>query len=477
MVGLIRVMMKHEWICFLLTAVVLLRTPTLLEPYWYGDEGIYLTIGHAMHSGEQLYKDIHDNKPPLIYTVAAVVDGNQFWYRFVAAGVNILTVFLFGLTAKKVLTDKRWGVIIISWLFALLTNLPFWEGNIGNAENFFLLFTVAAAYLIVSAPAGSTKAAWWAGIFIGIGGLFKIPALLEVGVWPLIWLATREKKWFKNSFVHGVAAVLPFLLSLIYFTLQGTLKNYLIAAGLQNAGYVSSWGAQYGIYSLTTRVVLAVILVAILIAGAIKLGKRATWIGVWLVVTLFAALMSNRPYPHYLLQVTPPLALAAGLLGWGKVKERTAGLVGIIMVATIFVGWPFWAYSTVGYYRNFVSWVAGAKNTNQYYAWFNGQVNENYLTAKQIRETTSETDKIFVWGDEPVIYALAKRNPVGRYTSKYHVLDFKAQQETMQKLQTEMPKVIVSFGEEDKLPGLGGLLETNYTSVYMLGNGKMYRKL
>ena len=41
----------HEAILIILGVVVFLRVPSLFEPYWYGDEGIYLTIGRAMRSG------------------------------------------------------------------------------------------------------------------------------------------------------------------------------------------------------------------------------------------------------------------------------------------------------------------------------------------------------------------------------------------------------------------------------------------
>ena len=60
----------HEAILIILGVVVFLRVPSLFEPYWYGDEGIYLTIGRAMRGGMELYKEVHDNKPPLLYVVA-----------------------------------------------------------------------------------------------------------------------------------------------------------------------------------------------------------------------------------------------------------------------------------------------------------------------------------------------------------------------------------------------------------------------
>lgn len=53
-----------KWLCVLMALVVILRVPSFFEPYNYGDEMIYLTLGQGMRQGLTLYKDIHDNKPP-----------------------------------------------------------------------------------------------------------------------------------------------------------------------------------------------------------------------------------------------------------------------------------------------------------------------------------------------------------------------------------------------------------------------------
>ena len=75
--------MKKRWLVIVLALVVVLRIPSLFEPYWYGDEAIYLTIGQAINRGVPLYSGTHDHKPPLLYLVAAVA-GNEFWLKFAA---------------------------------------------------------------------------------------------------------------------------------------------------------------------------------------------------------------------------------------------------------------------------------------------------------------------------------------------------------------------------------------------------------
>ena len=46
---------------------IILRIPSLAEPHWYGDEGVYAGVAYAMENGKVLYTQVWDNKPPGIY--------------------------------------------------------------------------------------------------------------------------------------------------------------------------------------------------------------------------------------------------------------------------------------------------------------------------------------------------------------------------------------------------------------------------
>src|SRR6266702_1389868 len=72
-----------------------LRLPSLIEPYWYGDEGIYEVVGKAMNQGHLLYRDIWDNKPPLLYVMYALSQGDQPTIKTVSLIVWILTIIAF----------------------------------------------------------------------------------------------------------------------------------------------------------------------------------------------------------------------------------------------------------------------------------------------------------------------------------------------------------------------------------------------
>jgi hypothetical protein len=102
-------------------------------------------------------------------------------------------------------------------------------------------------------------------------------------------------------------------------------------------------------------------------------------------------------------------------------------------------------------------------------------VNNNYEIAAIVAGGSTPDDRLFVWGDEPMIYALARRNPVGKYLVKYHIKDFRGERTTMEVLTREPPKYVVSFGEEEELPGLTSWLTNYYKLQKTVGQAQIYR--
>ncbi len=470
-------MQKRNWGLGIILAVTLfLRIPSLFEPYWYGDEAIYLTIGQAIYKGVRLYAQIYDNKPPLIYLVAAVVDGNLFWYKFVLLIWVLVTIWVFYKLAEKIFEKRLW-VMISTAIFAFGTSWTKLEGNIGNAELFFLPFTVTTVWLLWEHKP-DLKRIFLAGILLGLGGLFKVPAVLEAAIWPLVWIVFGDRDWWRKTLVFGSGVALPILASLGYFLANGSLDEYIKAVWIQNLPYILSWKATTeaaGIFSLKARAALMFILGAPILGLSKRIGKRGVIIGLWGLIALFAALLSGRPYPHYMLQALAALALCPGLLVTGKIWEKIIGGLLIILTAGVVVMFNFYNYATINYYANFISWVFKKESTQSYIGWFDPQVNNNYKIAELVKAGSLPQDKIFVWGDMPMLYALTKRSPVGKYTVKYHIKELNAENETMEMLISNPPKYIIDFGSHQDLPGLSGLLNDAYLLQKNVGQVMIWR--
>ena len=277
----------------------------------------------------------------------------------------------------------------------------------------------------------------------------------------------------------------PIILSLIYYATRGGFEPYLRSALLQNVGYLSSWktgdnpaSGPFVISGLMLRAIILLIGTAGLWAARLKfkLSLKTSFASLWFLFALFGALLSARPYPHYLIQPAVPAALLLVILFIDKAKiaKVVVGLQAAVAIAAyLFVG--FWGYSILPYYQNFFSWAAGNKTQAEYFGYFGEQVNRSYKISKYIRNTTSSDDKIFVWGDDPYIYPLSQRLPAGRYTVAYHVIDFNAYDETAVAITIQKPKIIVWLDYDRRFPQLSAIISNNYVKAGNIDGATIFR--
>lgn len=465
-----------DWPIFLiilLFVLLLFRLPSLFEPVWYGDEGIYLTLGQAVRQGQTLYLDIHDNKPPLLYLLSALA-GSVFWSRFILLVWMMGTTIAFFKLAKKLFKQLPLVLFLIS-AFVLLTSLPLFEGTITNAEHFFIGLIILGVYFFLE------KKFWLSGLLVGLGFLFKSPPFFD-------WLAllifsfftiSLTKKKIVSQVVREISPLiisfwLPTLLVFVFYALKGkALFFYLESVWQQNFPYLFSWGGDQGNGFLTSplffrgMVLLAVL--ALLFVGRKRLAKESAFflILLWLILALFGALLSSRPYPHYLLQIIAPSILLVGFL-WQLFFQKASwqlilwGLVPVVLLTTAFFYYGFYTYSVTGYYQNFAQFVLGKKSWPDYLNWFDRNTYRNYQVASFIDDSLPPREPIFIWGNEPSIYALSRRLPVGRYTVAYHIIDFKRYQEVLSALEETPPKLIIyDLGFDRSFPGLLAFLSRN----------------
>src|SRR3989338_1589020 len=128
----------------------LLRWPSLFEPYWYGDEGVYQAVGMIINSGVPLYSGAWENKPPLLLILYALLNSDQFLIRITSLIFGLLSVWFFYLIARRLSPKSKNGVMIATFAYAFLFGINLIEGNIANAENFMMLPILAGVYLFTS---------------------------------------------------------------------------------------------------------------------------------------------------------------------------------------------------------------------------------------------------------------------------------------------------------------------------------------
>lgn len=472
---------KNKFLFAVLFITILLRIPSLFEPYWYGDEGIYLTLGEAIRQGLVLYRDIYDNKPPLLYLLTAL-SGNLFWFRFMLLIANTATVYFFYKLAQNLLSCDKKIIKVATLIFAVLSSLPLIEGNIANAEIFMILPAIVGFYLILEKERLSFHILFTAGLLFSIAMLFKVPAILDFGA-LLFFLLCFKFRWQFFSKLLFFPLLLGFLLplaaTLIYFWSQNALSQYFTAAFLQNFSYLSSWQTGSHInWSPSTLSVRALILLVFLFLVWLWFKKDKTnfvLIPVWFLFALFGATLSGRPYPHYLIQLLPPSCLLVGGLCGKEIRRKIAFLVclGLLVLALIY--YRFWNYPVFSYYQNFTLFALGKGGQAEYFSWFNPKVPQTYNLARFLITHTNPRERVFLWGDSPMVYALSHRLPVGQYTASYHIIDLEAYNEVIGILQREKPRFIIDLDDETRsFPQLNSLLAQQYVFIQKIGQARIF---
>jgi 4-amino-4-deoxy-L-arabinose transferase-like glycosyltransferase len=457
--------LKKHWFLLVLILVFLLRLSSLFEPFTYGDEGVYLTLGQAVRKGLVLYRDIHDNKPPLIYLLAALARTFSV-YRILFLVWSFLTVFVFFQFSQAFFKKNFWSVVVATTAFAFLSNLHTFEGNVANAENFMLLPTILGFFCLFRLPRDSKLTWLGAGFFLSLAVLFKVPAIFDFGALMVIafflFLEKKKKKFLDllfNFLFLFAGLLIPITFSLLYYTSQNALSQYLKAAFFQNLPYLSSWsGSQVQAAGLPLPLLIRGLLVFLLVVYLYLIRKKISLVSqiilIWFAFTWFAALLSSRPYPHYLLQVLPSLSLALGFLFYESLKNKKEKIIPFLLLFvflfTIYF-FHFWGYKNLPYYTNFYQFALEKKSLTQYWSDYDERAQDFYQVATYLKSHTLPSEKIFIWGNDPFIYALTERLPVGRYTTTYHIIDFGQKEEILDQLQEQLPRYLV-VDQEEKSP-------------------------
>ena len=467
---------------FILALSFFLKIPSLFEPNHYGDEGIYQAIGQVVRRGGILYRDAWDNKPPLLYLIYALFNGDQFPLRFLSLIFTLLAIVVFYLLAQKVFPKRPKIAFFTTLLFAILNSLPLLEGNIANSENFMLFPTVLAFYLTFkNFPKVKTSFLLVSGLLLSLAFLFKIVAIFDFGALFLflaIGLWDQRKLQIKAVIKLSLGFLLLVGLATLIFLTQGTLKEFLSAAFSQNVSYVA-WGNKFlnAWGAMILKLLLLALFCLFLLLKRTGLDKGRLLIFLWWSFSLFNAFFAGRPWTHYLLVLVPSFCL---LLGLFFQTSRARLLTAILILSTLYLAvTKFWLYEqTLGYYPNFFSFILGRKTLSEYRSFWGEHVNRDYRVAQFLTLKTSPDEPVFVWGNNAQVYALAKRPPASRYVVAYHMhFSPQAEKETIQDLLKTQPQYfVVLLPQSEPLKNLGIILSRNYDPVFTEEGVTIYEK-
>jgi len=469
----------------------LLRLPSLFEPDWYGDEGIYQVLGMGIRAGRLLYRDIFDNKPPFLYLLYSLVNSDQFFIRLLSLVFGLISVWVFFYLSKKMFDNPKASYITTS-IFAVLFGLPLIEGNIANAENFMLLLNISAAFLVIKSleyKAQNTKylILTIAGFILGLSFLFKIVAVFDFAAFFAflffvnysqklldIFIVKNFIKEIKNLLPLIIGFIIPVTVTTIFFLLNHAFSNFLTATFFSNIDYVG-YGNKLIIPQgfLILKLVLLGTFSFFVFFKRKTLGNSFVFVSLWLAFSLFNAFFSQRPYTHYVLVLLPAFCLMIGLFLLNKNFSKLSGVLTITSFIAILLSFTFYI-KTVLYYPNFIFFVIDGTHVNSYQKFFDKSTPWNYEIANYINSNAGPKDNIFIWGNNAQVYYLTGKLPPGKYTAAYHITSYKdGYSNTKKGLDISKPKFIVIMPNA----GLYPFSLSGYYQKINIDNITIYEKL
>src|SRR3989344_2841500 len=437
---------KICWFLLIISAFFfLLRIPSFIEPYWYGDEGIYQVIGMGLRNGRLLYRDIWDNKPPLLYVLYALYNSDQFTIRLVSAlfGIGSIIVFYFlaqNLFKKHILLFSAGLILSFAFLFKIVAIFDF------IAFFLFLFF--------VHHPKNFSKK--------------NISRIVEYSTYSI-----------KTFLQLLLGFFIPIFITVLFFFFQGALPDFLHAAFIQNVGYVG-----YGNTLFFTQGLLVIKLILLsgvcffLFLKRAHIPKILLFILLWLSFSVFNAFFSARPYTHYALVLLPSFCLFLGATFSNRLKtlskaeqKRQKILLTLLIVLIILVYKNFWLYGkNISYYQNFFLFLTNKKSVTMYRSFFDSKTPRDYELSALIKP---KKDTLFIWGNNAQVYTLLGALPPGRYTVAYHInSSLQTLKETELALSKIKPKYIIIMPDVGIFPySLSG-----YNQIYKIRDVSIYER-
>lgn len=468
-----------------------LRYPSLYEPRWYGDEGIFAAVAENMRHGRTLYSDAWDNKPPLIFFTYAGVQSalgpGIFPLHLVTTIVVLATQFLVTIGAAVLGGARR--ALLAAVLFALAMGTPVIEANLAMTETFMILATSLAALIFITLERRATPAPLAGylaiGVLIGIASNYKQVAVFDgAAVALMIWLTHTRPLRALAAIAGGFSA--PHAAFVLLFLVTGALPDYWYAV-IGSLGFYTEIAPEQGPLIRFAGYLPALIVVTYLmrrrqLGGVITLRHFPM---LWLGFTVIGVTSSSFPFPHYMEQAVPPLALVVATATVEDVHDDLSGMmlgVGGVLVVALALGQFSIAYrqrpqlAPVDYYRTFISYRWGTMTRLTYGYQFDGKVAAVDDISEIIHKDGAGTTA-YSWSEFPWLYPAGDlTNPTRYYTSFLGELVPGAKHEILNDLVVNPPVYIV-VADDTYAPfrELESFLEGRYALLRAQGDWRLYR--
>jgi hypothetical protein len=425
---------------------IALRAPTFCRPLLSDDEAIYAATADALQRGDLLYRDVVDHKPPLIYHLYqagfAVLGryDTQAAHALVILSVLLTAGFLFAIGSRAGPQARGIGLAAGALFLIFSTTWHDYDALAANCELFLLAPQTIAAWLLLrdlatpSAGARGLAVHLAVGALIGTSALFKYQGLTFLGASVgllLWWVILQRAPWswaLPRALCQVVGALLPAAVYLLWCLAAGNAAATIywfkfnfsyVGAGLTGLAALSRGLRRTALIGGAALVPYALGLAgaATAAAGVARVLRRRVnaerWVEadvpspsmtlgfLWLVTSAVAVKTGGRFFGHYFHLVLAPLCLLAAP-SFSRLWQKNRSSRAILAVLCALPAALFFALATSGR-----SVAADLDEREPPYD----------EVAARIATLTAPEERIFVWGNSPQLYVLARR-PLGtRFSS------------------------------------------------------------
>ena len=411
----------------------LLYLPFVNEPL-FGDEAVYSTVALGLLDGQLPYRDLFDNKPPLLYgwfALSFLLFGEEAYApRLIVAAALSGTAALVHAQAR--LLFSRGLAFAASGAFAALKAATVLTANATSEILMVLPMTASLVAFTLAIRSGSGRWMLAAGLLSGVALMTKPVALwpgIALGLFALasVWRthATLPQR-LAPALIFAAGAALASLLVLLPVVLSGTFGDFYDATVRFPVQYRDELTnedrlTRFLMESFVRMPLFAGPLTFAALAGLAVALRRRAWpddqlLLFWGAGCAFGVASPGFFFPHYFVQLFPAMALLTAVaLRSGVVVPRPtrapAANLAIVLIGgaslASAIGLNGDAYTTTdGDQQHIERGLYGSRVLRE---------NDSAELAAYLNARMAPGDTIYVHGPETAIYFYSGRQPTVRY--------------------------------------------------------------
>jgi 4-amino-4-deoxy-L-arabinose transferase-like glycosyltransferase len=409
---------RFAWLGIILLTVAI-RLPSLLHPEPIDSEAMYSVVANEIVDGGRPYIDAVERKPPLLFwTYAAIFKaaGEFNWkaLHFVALAWTLCAMSGLYLIGRE-LFDRNTG-LIAALFYSVFQPLWMWKTLSFDGEMVMNLPIILAWAIAFRQSSSRLRPELFAaGALLGAAFLLKQPAAIAavpLGIYLLLPSYRASRRFTRtNSIIQATMLTLGFFAALglvsivlwqqgiIHDAFYWTIADHDVPHVFWQKGIVNTLIFLGTCLPLPFGAIMACRDKSEIWTG--KMAERTALLGL-LAASAIGAAAGARFYPHYYVQLIPPLALLAAPY-YARLWSRTIQPPHWLLRPRVTYAWL--ALTIIAFSIKHWTGLAPRRVPSE--------------TGQYIFAHSDPADRIFVWGQSPEIYLDARRRPSCRYITTF----------------------------------------------------------